>query len=179
MPSKKQTDMFPFPPAIPAIPVSLASQTSLKVAMPNACMAANFAGMQAEKLRVSHCPPPGAQLLSPCICAKSCGVANTPALYCSLSLSISYRIFIKFFLEVGGFSLPLLPCSLNLVCFLQISMTASTQRSVFRMCRVSHLPLIPSSVHQPAASSRQKRKRRMNMNHWKSALSLAWFLPSP
>ena len=50
-----------------------------------------------------------------------------------LSLSISYRIFIKFFLEVGGFSLPLLPCSLNLVCFLQISMTASTQLSLIHI----------------------------------------------
>jgi len=162
--------MFPFPPAIPAIPVSLASQTSLKAAMPNACMAANFCGNASRKApRFALSPSWSAAALS----LHLCGVANTPALYCSLSLSISYRIFIKFFLEVGGFSLPLLPCSLNLVCFLQISMTASTQRSVFRMCRVSHLPLIPSSVHQPAASSRQKRKRRMNMNHWKSALSLA------
>ena len=41
--------MFPFPPAIPAIPVSLASQTSLKAAMPDACMAANFCGNASRK----------------------------------------------------------------------------------------------------------------------------------
>ena len=165
MPSKKQTDMFPFLPRNPGNSISLASQTSLKAAMPNACMAANFCGNASRKAPRFALSPPGAQLLSPCICAKSCGVANTPALYCSLSLSISYRIFIKFFLEVGGFSLPLLPCSLNLVCFLQISMTASTQRRYsecagFPTCHLFHQVSIN---RQQAAVKKEKENEHESL----------------
>lgn len=163
MPSKKQTDMFPFPPAIPAIPVSLASQTSLKAAMPDACMAANFCGNASRKApRFALSPSWSAAALSLHLC-KVLRRCKHSALYCSLSLSISYRIFIKFFLEVGGFSLPLLPCSLNLVCFLQISMTASTQRSVFRMCRV--FPPATYSIKCPSTGSKQPSKKEKENEH--------------
>ncbi len=173
--------MFPFPPAIPAIPVSLASQTSLKAAMPNACMLQIFAGMQAEKLRVSHCPPPGAQLLSILAFVQSLARCKHSgpllALYhCPFRTGSSLKFFLRSW-RVFPTSSPL--ALINLVCFLQISMTASTQP--VGIPNVPGFPPATYSIKCPSTGSKQpsKRKRRMNMNHWKSVCLSPWFLPSP
>ena len=119
--------------------------------------------MQAEKLRVSHCPPPGAQLLSPCICAKSCGVANTPALYCSLSLSISHRIFIKFFLR----SWRVFPTSSPLLS--QFGMLLANihdrKHTAVGIPNVPGFPPATYSIKCPSTGSKQPSKKEKENEH--------------